>query len=166
MSIRKSIGAHIHEKDEAIPSTSGCGKEICRDSKDSTIGSHHHEITSKYEEEDSSTPEYSTSSSEPQIQVSREVNEGDIESSARHIPTDYEIFLAKSQADYEKHRRDWVAIEIENESMGNKEPGDQKSNSRKALATIRTIARVVQVLIRFILSRGRSEFLVLWLWEW
>lgn len=166
MSIHKSIGSHVHEKVEAIPSTSGRGKEVCLDSRDSTTRSHHHEIASKHEEEDSSTPEYSTSSSESQIQASREVNQGDIEPSATHIPTDYEVFLAKSQADYEKHRRDWVALEIENESVGNKEPGDQNNNSKKALATIRTIARVVQVLIRFILSRGRSELLVLWLWEW
>ena len=154
MSIPKSKESHVHEKHEAIPnpaSTSSHEKELCRHSRGSTTRSHHHETP--LHEEDSSTPEYTTSSSEPQTEVSRATNAGDTESHAPHIPTDYEVFLAKSQEEYEKRRRDRMAFETETESMGNKEPEDQKNNLRKALATIRAIARVVQVFIRFILSR-------------
>lgn len=153
MSIPKSKESNVHEKDEIIPnpaSTSSHEKELSRDSRGSTTRIHHHE-TALHDEEDSSTPEYTTSSSDPQIEVSRAGNEGDIESHRPHIPTDYELFLARSQAEYEQHRRNRVALEIENESIRNKETGDQKNNLRKVLATIRTIARIVQVFIRFIL---------------
>lgn len=165
MSIPKSKESYVHEKDEIIPnpaSTSNHEKELSRDSRGSRTGSHHHETA--LHDEDSSTPEYTTSSSEPQIEVSQAGNEGDIESHGTHIPTDYELFLARSQAEHEKHRRSRVALEIENESIRNKETGEQKNNLRKVLATIRTIARIVQVFIRFILFKKATEFLVVWFW--
>ena len=160
MSAPKSMESHVDEKVEAVThpaSTSGGDEEPFRDSRGSAPGNPQHEIASLHDEDDSSTPEYTSSSSESQIEVSPTANEADIESQVPYVPTDYEVFLAKSQAEYEKHRRDWVAIEIENESVGNKD-GHEKNNPWKAFAIVRIIARAIQVFIRLFNSKVYLNF--------
>ena len=98
MSASKSLESHVDGKVEAITHpacSSGGDKELFRDSRGSPPGSPPHEIASLHDEEDSSTPEYTSSSSEPQIEVLPTVNEVDIESQLPHVPTDYEVFLAR-----------------------------------------------------------------------
>lgn len=77
----------------------------------------------------------------------RGLNERDRQIHLPPVPTDYEIFLAKSQADYERCReRNWATIRIDDESLVSKETVRQ--NDGQPLRSIRICLRVAQGLIR------------------
>jgi hypothetical protein len=63
------------------------------------------------------------------------------------IPTDYEVFLAKSQADYEMHtQRNYRTTQLDQESLANKTSPLPKDDHH--LSSFRTCLRVSQVLMR------------------
>jgi hypothetical protein len=69
-------------------------------------------------------------------------------------PSDFEVFLAQSRAQYESEReRNWPTVEIDSESFVNKD-GSKKGDKKvgyKRFAIVRKILRGVQAVIRYFL---------------
>lgn len=83
----------------------------------------------------------------PVAEVSQALGEDDIENAVPRAPTDYEIFLAKSRADYERNSQAEYANQIDHESLVNK--GSVSQNDSRHLASFRTFLRTAQIFIRF-----------------
>ena len=63
-------------------------------------------------------------------------------------PSDYEVFLAKSREEYEKQRRrNWPSTYHDQELLMNKSP-NQRDNPTKVFSGIRTLLRVVQLILK------------------
>jgi hypothetical protein len=67
---------------------------------------------------------------------------------SQQAPSDYELFLAKSVADYQNaQKRNWPTVEIDDGSFVRVKQG-RHADIRKKLATLRGILRAVQVPVR------------------
>jgi len=110
--------------------------------------------TSIYEEQITSEADFSTHSRVPLAEASRMDNERGIGRMGRL--TDYEIFLAQSRAEFEQERN-WARIEIENESIHNKD-GNNRSGDDHPLKSIRFFLRIFQVCVRWGLALTVTDF--------
>lgn len=92
---------------------------------------------------------YSTISSVPYAESSREAQERATGYDSQQYPSDYELFLAKSRTEYENaQRRNWPTVEIDDGSFLRAKQ-TKEGDKRKRLASLRGIMRAIQVFVRY-----------------
>lgn len=108
----------------------------------------HHEGIPYDENRPVSAITYSTRSSIPYAESSRSAEErGDI---GDRVPSDFEMFLAKSKEEYEKDKeRNWPTVEIEDTLLLRDKEPSKHIDRRKQYSYTRTVFRVLQVVTRY-----------------
>ena len=86
-------------------------------------------------------------------------------------PSDYDIFLQKSRAEFERDKqRNWPTVEIDDSSFTNLPSSASAKNAdrRKLFAMVRKILRCLQVFTRLSHRSQVNEltWLVWWSWRW
>lgn len=74
-------------------------------------------------------------------------------------PTDFELFLAKSRAEFERDReRNWPTVEIDGESVVNKDVDVTHRKRRKVSVLVRNVSRLLQLFTRWVPRVTMTDF--------